>query len=261
MRAIETADGARTLWSDADRAWATRAAAEVVGEAGGAETFLARRATLAIDGSARGIPRCRAPCARCGGDPGWASRSSCCAFALGVLVDRIGGGAEDQRAGAAGACAAGLEPRRLCRRRRRIRPPVRRRRNRRAACAGQRRASPAASRVRGAAARFASRSSAFADDWTRCSGPLYGIRAARILHVAAAALAAGVVAGLYLRGIAFEYRATGKARSSMPRAVRAIVAVAYAPGALLTGLAVPGRGARSPPFAPRRARTPRAGCI
>src|SRR5258708_38403528 len=49
VRAVETADGARTLWSDEDRAWASRAAAEVVGAGAAPEVFLARRATLAIE--------------------------------------------------------------------------------------------------------------------------------------------------------------------------------------------------------------------
>ena len=32
VRALETADSSHTLWSDADRAWASRAAAEAVGD-------------------------------------------------------------------------------------------------------------------------------------------------------------------------------------------------------------------------------------
>ena len=34
VRALETADRTHTLWTDADRAWASRAAAEVVGQGG-----------------------------------------------------------------------------------------------------------------------------------------------------------------------------------------------------------------------------------
>src|SRR5262245_47733453 len=49
VRAIETADGSRALWSDDDRAWASRAAAEVVGADAPPEIFLARRATLTIE--------------------------------------------------------------------------------------------------------------------------------------------------------------------------------------------------------------------
>jgi hypothetical protein len=80
---------------------------------------------------------------------------------------------------------------------------------------------------------------AFFGDWTRRSVALYGFRAARILHFAAAALAAGVIAGLYLRGLAFEYRATWESTFLDAPTVRSIVAFAYAPGAFLTGIRVP----------------------
>ena len=80
---------------------------------------------------------------------------------------------------------------------------------------------------------------AFIDDWTRRSASLYGVRAARILHVAAAALAAGVIAGLYLRGLALEYRASWQSTFLDAPIVHSIVAFAYAPGALLTGIPVP----------------------
>ena len=49
MRAVETTDTARTLWTDEDRAWASRAAAEVVGADGAPDAFVARRAALAIE--------------------------------------------------------------------------------------------------------------------------------------------------------------------------------------------------------------------
>ena len=65
------------------------------------------------------------------------------------------------------------------------------------------------------------------------------MRAARILHFAAAALALGVIAGMYVRGLVLEYHASWESTFLEPSAVRAIVAVAYAPGALLTGLTVP----------------------
>ena len=41
VRALETADRTHTLWTDADRAWASRAAAEVVGQGGSPQAFLA----------------------------------------------------------------------------------------------------------------------------------------------------------------------------------------------------------------------------
>jgi len=57
VRAIETSDRGRTLWSDADRAWASRAAAEVVGEGASVDAFVARRAKLALEiASLRAVP-------------------------------------------------------------------------------------------------------------------------------------------------------------------------------------------------------------
>ena len=49
VRALESADGAREIWSDADRVWAGRAAAEEVGESATDEAFLGCRAALAIE--------------------------------------------------------------------------------------------------------------------------------------------------------------------------------------------------------------------
>lgn len=60
-----------------------------------------------------------------------------------------------------------------------------------------------------------------------------------MLHVAAAALAAGVIAGLYVRGLAFEYRATWQSTFLDAPAVHAIARAAYAPGALLLRMPVP----------------------
>ena len=48
-RAVETADRERVLWSDADREWASRAAATIVGERASAEEFLGRRAQLVLE--------------------------------------------------------------------------------------------------------------------------------------------------------------------------------------------------------------------
>ena len=47
VRAIETTDAGRAVWSDADRAWATRAAAEITGADAAPDVFVARRASLA----------------------------------------------------------------------------------------------------------------------------------------------------------------------------------------------------------------------
>ena len=238
VRAVETAENARDLWGDEDRAWASRAAAEVVGAGASPDTFLARRAMLAIEKLGAQHPafpravnalRWR----------GWVgSLIVALAFAFGFFLDQVD---RAQRvnilappvlglliwnavvyiiivAGYVVRYGDGSKP----------------------------------GPLRGAVARFASgswrprRSGAiresvvrFVDDWAHRSASLYGMRAARILHMAAAALALGVIAGLYVRGIAFEYRANWESTFLEAPAVRTIVALLYAPGAFLTGIPLP----------------------
>src|SRR5512134_2441083 len=90
VRAIETTDGARTLWTDADRAWASRAAAEVVGEAGAPEAFLARRATLAIERLGKRYPVLPRAVHALRWRPWVGTAMVALAFVLGLLVDRLG---------------------------------------------------------------------------------------------------------------------------------------------------------------------------
>ena len=95
--------------------------------------------------------------------------------------------------------------------------------------------------VRGDAGRIIGASvAALAADWFRLAAPLYAMRAARILHFAAAALALGVIAGLYVRGLALEYRATWESTFLDAADVRRLLAVLLAPGSALTGIAMPG---------------------
>src|SRR5690606_15658306 len=47
----------------------------------------------------------------------------------------------------------------------------------------------------------------FARRWLEASSALNGLRGLALLHLASVAFALGALAGLYLRGLAFEYRA------------------------------------------------------
>lgn len=235
VRAVETADRTRALWTDADRAWASRAASEVVGQDGTPQSFLAQRAQLALGRMGerlKAVPRA----ARSLQWRPWVGMSIVAGgFVAGVLIDRIGG---TQRINVLAppvllllgwnlamyvVCAVWLArhgdagPSGPLRRfviwiaRGRVTPR------------GELRAAL----------------SQLAGQWSQLSGPLYRARAARVLHLSAAAFAAGVVTGLYVRGVAFEYQATWESTFLDADRVHALLALALAPGSMLTGISVP----------------------
>lgn len=241
-RAVETGDADRTLWTDADRAWATRAAGEIVGEGAAAERFLARRAHLVLERLAERRSRIPRAVAGLRWRPWVGAGLIAAAFIFGAIVDGIGSAARiDLLAPPVfGLVAWNLAVYVLL--------GIATLRTRGPRTGALRRAlTRAAGRVSGGEAVRANAVSGveaaivamLARQWAALAAPLYAARAARILHVAAAALAAGVVAGLYVRGLAFEYRATWESTFLGPAAVHALVATVLAPGALVTGLAVP----------------------
>jgi len=238
VRALETTEGTRALWTDADRTWASRAAAEVVGEGGTPQAFLAQRARLALGRAGERFKALPRAVRSLRWRPWVGTAIVVAAFIAGVAIDRIG---DAQRINvlappvlallawnltvygllAVGfvvhygdAVAAG---------------PLRR------AVAGF---AGGLLKPRGGGELGAAMAQ-FAGDWARISAPLYGARATRVLHLAAAALAAGLLAGLYLRGIALEYRASWESTFLDAGSVRRLLAIAFAPGAALTGIPVP----------------------
>jgi hypothetical protein len=80
---------------------------------------------------------------------------------------------------------------------------------------------------------------AFAREWYDAAKPLLLARAARGFHLAAAAVGVGLIAGLYVRGIAFDYQAGWESTFlDAPRA-RGVLAALYGPASWLTGIPVP----------------------
>ena len=69
---------------------------------------------------------------------------------------------------------------------------------------------------------------AFLDEWSRAAAPLLTARAGRVLHLSAALLAAGAIAGLYVRGLVFEYRAGWESTFLEPSGARTAVPPARA---------------------------------
>ena len=248
VRALETRDGKRLIWTDADRAWASRAAAEVVGEQADAATFVARRARLALERIGeryKALPRA-ARALRWRPWVAWAMVGG--AFAIGIAVDRIGGG---QRINLLAPpvfvllawnvvvyvmLAVGFVVRHG---KSGDRGPVRQLVTRIASGAPVSRGGNGSAHG-DADAIIRTSVSDLTANWIRLAARMYSVRAARILHFAAAALALGVIAGLYVRGLAFEYRATWESTFLDAATVHWLLATALAPGSMLSGIAIPG---------------------
>jgi hypothetical protein len=79
----------------------------------------------------------------------------------------------------------------------------------------------------------------FTREWYEAAKPLLLLRATRVLHLCAAAVGIGLIAGLYLRGIAFDYRAGWESTFLDPPQVRALLSVLYQPALTLTGITLP----------------------
>jgi len=79
----------------------------------------------------------------------------------------------------------------------------------------------------------------FLREWQEAARPLLTARAVRMLHFAAAAVGVGLIAGLYLRGIAFDYRAGWESTFLDAARARSLLAVLYGPASWLTGIAIP----------------------
>ncbi|MEF8754786.1 MAG: DUF2868 domain-containing protein [Accumulibacter sp.] len=237
VRAFETADRAHVLWSDGDRAWASRAAAEVVGEGAADADFVAERARLALGRFGERFPVIPRAVRALSWRPWLAGAIAVAAFIGGLLVDRIGGG---QRINilmppvlaliAWNIAVYLLLAARFCLRRpgNTLPQPWRRAMGRLATGLHPR----PGGELGAAIAHLAS-------DWSRLSAPLHGARAARILHLAAALLATGVLTGFYLRGLAFAYEATWESTFLAASDVHRLLAIALAPGTALSGIPLP----------------------
>ena len=243
VRAIETADRDRTLWSDADRSWASRAAAEVVGDRAGSDAFVARRARLALERLSERYPPLRKAVAVLHWRRWIGVAIIALAFLVGIAIDRIGDGRQINLLAppVLGVLAWNLAVYVLL-----LVSPALRAVGAHDFAAGPLRRGIA--RVAGGIDRLPRREAKgplgaaitkFVGDWSRRAAPVYNARAARLLHWAAAALACGIVAGLYLRGLAFEYRITWESTFLDAATVHRILSIALAPGALVTGIPIP----------------------
>jgi hypothetical protein len=243
VRVLETSDGTREILGDADRVWAGRAAAEIVGEHAAAEVFVARRAALVLERFAERFPGVRASSHGFAARRWLAPAAALVAFIVGAAGVDIGPAHRINLlappvvallvwniAVYVTLVAAAVAPRH----RWHAPGPIGR-----AVVKAWRDVSRPA-RKAAAPPPLAVALAHFAVDWPALAMPLWQQRAARLLNACAAAIALGAVAGLHVRGIALEYRAGWQSTFLDATDVARLLHVVLAPGAWLTGIAIPG---------------------
>ena len=261
LQAFETVQPPSPNWSEEDRAWATRLARQEA-PAQEVEGFIVRRARHAMQ---RLAPRESAAAkwlARRWWRARWIAWAMLAGFVFGVLADSIGSGqrinllAPPQWAVVVwnlvvfglllGHALAHLlmRPTRPTRPGGLVRLTQRLLRGAAGAAAGGSAAGPSVTSSGTSSGTSSDGTSAralhsFAHLWLRASAALSAARVATLLHAAAAALALGLIAGLYLRGLVLDYRAAWESTFLSADAAHALLAVALGPAAALSGIALP----------------------
>ncbi len=210
--------GDTPLWRPADRSWATRQAVATVGEQAPPETFVVARAALALQRLLPRDPTAQRWLGRRAWHPAWVALALLLGLVAGLAVDQLG---PPQRVNLLAPAvwavvgwnllvyAALLLPLKL-------------------------------QGVRGWLSRWALRGHEHvAVAWARHAAPLTGARLALVLHGAAATLALGLVAGLYLRGLVLDYRAGWQSTFATVDQVQTVLRWLLAPASAVTGIAVP----------------------
>jgi hypothetical protein len=204
---------ASPLWTDADRDWATQAALREVGDAASAEDFLAARARLAMQRlGPRGV---REP-PRFGAS--WLLGAMAVGVVFGAATDAIGPGERFVNLLALpvwGVVAWNLVVYALL------------------AWGALARTSSGGGLRRLLQRRLGD------DAASAVAAPLNGARAALLLHAAALSLALGLLAGMYVRALVFDYRAGWQSTFLDGAAVHAWLSTLLAPASTLSGIPLP----------------------
>lgn len=238
VRACETAPPGRmpgALWSPEDAAWATRLASETAGADAPDLAWLLARTRHACE---RLLPR-SGPLAlaaeRGGWRPAWVLAAVLGGLVVGLAGDALGGRTLNLLA-PPWLAVLGWNLLVYLFVLRQVLP-----RPRPAQAAGLRRALRAWMRARTLPRGAATLGplAAFSADWAERSAALLAARAALLLHVAAAALAGGLVAGMYLRGLVFDLRAGWQSTFLEPQAVHALLGTLLTPASRASGIALP----------------------
>ncbi len=238
VQAFETARPAAPTWGDDDRAWATRLAI-ADGAGSDAAGFIARRAHHAMQRLGPREPAAARWMAGHGGGSRWLAGAVIVGFVAGVAIDQVGSG---QRINLLAPPMWGVIVWNLLVYVLLVGALLARVFMRPARAGGLVRLTQSLMRGRvGTPGGGASGAplGAFAAEWLRVSAPLSMQRAATLLHAAAAALALGLIAGLYARGLVFDYRVVWE--TSFPGWVdaRALLSAVLAPAMALSGIALP----------------------
>jgi hypothetical protein len=242
LEAFETAQPASPSWSNDDRLWADRVALEAATPGSAPAAFVATRAGHAMQ---RLAPR-EPALARAQAKPAWRASGlvaiALIAFALGLGADALDSGWRINLLAppfwgvlawnlAVYVLLVALPLVRLARR-----GPVRRGPIVRAVEAllrlRQRLPSASSGNAAGAARRYAGL-------WLARSRGLSLLRAETALHTGAAALALGLVAGIYARGLVLDYRVGWESTFLDAGAAHALVTTVLGPAAALSGIALP----------------------
>ncbi len=245
VRAVESADTERAIFTNEDRTHASRAAAELARwraserrQAATAESFIGQRAALLAETLPRRAPAI-ARAASAFDWPAWIGIAlPALAFVLGALLEHI---ADRQHVNIIAFPLLAiviwnvaiylLLVLRVVMRASGVEPELRG--LRRWLAAGSQRA------VRNVTGTAAAAVSTFVPQWSALVAPLMAARAARVLHLAAALFALGAVAGLYVRGLVFEYRAGWESTFLDASAVHALLSFFLSPAAQLIGVPFP----------------------
>lgn len=208
------------LWSPEDRAWATRQALAAVGEKAAPEAFVVTRAGVALQRLLPRAPEAQRWLDRRIWHPAWVVLALVVGFLGGLVVDQLG---PPQRvnllAPAVWAVVAWNLAVYLA-----LLLPLKGRGH----------------GLRSWLGRWVQRSGEhFALLWSRQAAALTGQRVALVLHLAAAALALGLITGLYLRGLVLDYRIGWESTFIDAPLVETVLGMLLGPASAITGVAIP----------------------
>ena len=242
LEAFETVRPPASAWTDDDRAWADRVALEAVAADAPADVFVADRARHALQRLGPREPVVERAVREPMSKRGWIVVIVVVAFVLGVAADAVGGG---QRINLLAPPLWGVLLWNIVVYALLIAWPIVRALRRKAQRPGPIvRATEALLRSRRLLPRVSSGGSApalreFARLWLERSRKLAALRAEAVLHAGAAALALGLIAGMYARGLVLDYRAVWESTFLGPDAAHAVVTTVFGPAARLAGIALP----------------------